>query len=401
MFRFTIELHDGSRRNSISIGDCEDCNIILSINQGFLEMLSIEEKALVYLVNSLFVYEGLLKDIKSSFYWERTEAILDGTEPIEIVMCLSENTELQRLEDLVKYTFAFCLNVFPDVRISRKTWSGKTVEPIRNITGAIDSVFLFSGGLDSIAGVANIVSQNCKSKGIFISHGSGQLTSLLEKHLIPFLKNMEVPIYHVSVTRGSNGVQQLRGLLYFIIGGLFAKENGTNKLIVSEVGPTMYQPIYDILDEVTLTTHPTVVYLAKEFFSVFFGFRLDVRLQFSNLTKSEALAQVPMNSSLTKVLKSTNSCRNTMFVNHPETTHCGECLGCIIRRIAMILNGFEQPNERYYTWDILVKNVGEYGDGRGRKTRIEPSSLDNLLMILTFSKNFLTNNLDEMILAKI
>ena len=401
MFRLSIELPEGSRRNSISIGNGEDCDIILSISQEFSEMLSNEEKALAYLVNSLFVYEGLLKDNKSSFYWERTKTILHGTEPIEIVMCLSENTELQRLQDLVKYTLAFSLNVFPDVRISRETGSGQTVDTMHNVIGVIDSVFLFSGGLDSIAGVANIISQGCKSKGIFVSHGSGQLTSLLEKRLIPFLKNMEVPICHVSVSRGSKGVQQLRGLLYFILGGLFARENGTNKLIVSEVVPTMYQPIYDILDEVTLTTHPTVIYLAKELFSVSFGFKLDVRLQFSNLTKSEALAQVPMESNLTKVLKSTNSCRNTMFVNHPETTHCGECLGCIIRRIAMILNGFEQPIERYYAWDILVKNVGEYGDGRGRKTKIERASLDNLLMILAFSKNLLTNNLDEMILAKI
>lgn len=252
-----------------------------------------------------------------------------------------------------------------------------------------------------MAGVANIVNLGCKSEGIFVSHGSSQLTSLLEKSLIPFLKTMNVPTFHVSVSRGSKGVQQLRGLLYFILGGLFAKANGTNKLIVSEVGPTMYQPIYDILDEVTLTTHPTIVYLAKRLFSVAFGFELDVRLQFSNLTKSEALAQVSKEGNVARVLKNTNSCRDTRFINNPETTHCGECLGCIIRRIAMILNGFEQPIEGYYAWDVLVKDVGEYGDGRGHKTRIKLSSLDNLLMILAFSKNLLTNNMDEMILAKI
>ena len=401
VFRLTIELPKGISRNSINIGEDKDCDITLSISEMFLHMLSCEERELAYLVNSLFVYESLLMDDKNSFYRKRIVTTLNGTEPIEIVMCLSENVELQPLEDLVKYTLAFCLNVFPEVRISRGTGSIKNERPTRDITRRIDSVFLFSGGLDSLAGVANIVNLNCRSKGIFVSHGSSQLTSLLENSLIPFLANMKVPIFHVSVSRGSNQVQQLRGLLYFILGGLFAKVNGTNKLIVSEVGPTMYQPIYDILDEVTLTTHPTVVYLAKEFFSVVLGFDLDMRLQFSNLTKSEALAQLSKEDSMTRVMKNTNSCRNTMFAKHKKTTHCGKCLGCIIRRIAMILNGFEQPIEGYYASDVFVKNVGEYGNGRDQKLRIKQSSLDNLLMVLTFSKNLLINNLDEMILEKI
>jgi len=403
MFRLTIE---ASKKSRITIGTDNKANIQLELDEKFRERLSETESDLAYLILSLFVYESLLKDGKKGHYYKKTKVEINGTEPIRIELSSVAENKYSSVSGLVKYTLLFTLGVSPQVSVVRPEFEPQgfhkeKVPGNANVGEKVDAVFLFSGGLDSLDGLSYLEDSKIKACGLFVSHGSAPLKSLVSDQLIPRIKNHSYKVTVVNVSKGSKGVQQLRGLVYFILGGLYAKVNGAHTLIVSEVGPTMYQPIYEILDEVTLTTHPVMVNLAKHFFLEMLNFELDIVLPFTDLTKAEALALIMDKKEYKEVAKSTNSCRNTRFAAAKKApTHCGHCLGCIVRRISMIVTKIENNIEDYYSSDVLVKDIGD-PDGRRPNTKISLNSMNDLLMLMNFSKEILLGKTNQIGYAKI
>ena len=403
MFRLTIE---ASKESKIIIGTDNKANIQLILKGELREHLSETDLDLAYLILSLFVYESLLKDGTKGHYYKKAKTEIHGTEPINIEFSSIGEDKYQVVSDLVKYTLSFALDVFPEVSVVRSerepSDSVKENDSSNDNAGEkVDAVFLFSGGLDSLIGLSYIEDSKIKARGLFVSHGYGPLKSLVSDQLMPFVNKHSYRVTVVNVSKGSKGVQQLRGLVYFVLGGLYAKVNGAHTLIVSEVGPTRYQPIYEILDEVTLTTHPVMVNLAKHFFLEMLNFELDIVLPFTDLTKAEALALITDKKEYKEIAKMTNSCRNTSFAAAKKApTHCGHCLGCIVRRISMIVTKIENNIEDYYSSDVLVKDIGD-PDGRRPNTKISLNSMNDLLMLMNFSKEILLGKTNQIGYAKI
>jgi len=136
------------------------------------------------------------------------------------------------------------------------------------------------------------------------------------------------------------------------------------RLIVTECGPTMYQPRFSPLDSITMTTHPVVVRFSKQVIETVLGREIDILLPFEDLTKAEVMAVSPEKEGL----RATHSCISQRFGKHD-----GTCYGCVIRRLAAVASGVDDV-----TYD---RNPIEDEDARA----------GNLFSLLTYCYDILTN----------
>lgn len=231
-------------------------------------------------------------------------------------------------------------------------------------TRAIDDVCLFSGGVDSLCGLLDTASTGQRTGALFCSHTDQskiqgivlRLTEILAEDLSLEVKKLEVP------PLGVGGFAHLRGFLYMALAAAWTSVRQGRAFIVSEVGPTMYQPRLAPLDEVTLTTHPYVLEAVKGIGELVLGAPVEIKLPYEDATKAEVMARCKAPN----LLPLTHSCISQRFGSHD-----GTCYGCVIRRLSALAAGV--PDTKYRA-DPLVS---------------ERANGENLLPLLDFSAGVL------------
>ena len=223
-----------------------------------------------------------------------------------------------------------------------------------------DAIILFSGGLDSYAGVKILESQYNQLLGIFVAHNDQPRIIKIVDNIKPLLNTEVKTIYAPSM--GATGYSQLRGFLYILTGAIFLNLCGTNKLLVTECGPTMYQPMFSPYDSITYTTHPYVLKAAKDTLEILLGRTPEIIIPFEDLTKAE----IVKNSNI-KDFSKTHSCISQRFGNHD-----GTCFGCVIKNLACLVAGVKDVK---YNNDVFQEGANQ----------------DNLLNLLNFSYDILND----------
>lgn len=194
---------------------------------------------------------------------------------------------------------------------------------------SVRTVCLFSGGTDSYSGVLTTQSRLGDIEAIFCAHTDQTRTiQIVDRLARTVLRPSKIDVIKVKVPRiEAKGYAQLRGFLYLLAASSVAHKLGSETIVVTECGPTMYQPRFSPLDSVTMTTHPFVVRTAASVASHLLQREVHIITPFENLTKAEVIAISPEKDGL----KYTHSCISQRF-----GTHDGTCYGCIIRRLATI-----------------------------------------------------------------
>lgn len=194
---------------------------------------------------------------------------------------------------------------------------------------SVSNVCLFSGGTDSYAGVLVTQQSLGDLEAAFCAHTDQARTIHIVDNLQrKILSRKGIDVIKVPVPSiGKRGYAQLRGFLYLLAATSVAHKLGSERIIVTECGPTMYQPRFSPLDSVTMTTHPFVVRTAAKIASLLLHRELKIIMPFENLTKAEVIAICPEKAGL----RYTHSCISQRF-----GTHDGTCYGCIVRRLATI-----------------------------------------------------------------
>lgn len=350
--------------------------------------LKVQDTEVLDLICGLFIFEALLRDGKYGSF----NGKLDGNEHIQIELDFLKSEMLSRLETYLTYLLTFSLGTSITLNVVSKGYPiENTVLETSKSDGAI---CLFSGGADSFTGILTTKNRIDHTTGIFVSHA--MLRKLVETELMPWMKAKGIEIKVIKIPKGREGVQQLRGFVYTAIAGIVAYNCGISKIIISEIGPVMFQPSYDILDEVTITTHPTTIELTKKILYTFYGKEFDIQTPFKMLTKSEAVSLVKNYS----IIKRTNSCRSTMFSNS-KYPNCGRCLGCLVRRISFIVAGIKKGIDDGYAWDVFIKGEGENVKGRGEEWRVGKESFSDLFQILNFADSVLRDSIPSTSATKI
>lgn len=240
-------------------------------------------------------------------------------------------------------------------------------QPLEN-----DVACLFSGGVDSYAGILRAANSGKRVVGIFCAHtDQSKMIARVSGLGTRVRRNPNITLEKISVPGlGAAGYVQLRGFLYVVSAGAVIAKTRSSSLLVTECGPTMFQPRFSPLDSVTMTTHPMVMTLARRCLTLLLQRKVHLETPHQTLTKAEVMAICPDRDGL----RHTHSCISQRFADHD-----GTCYGCVIRRLAAIAAGV--PDVSY--------NRNPLWDGK--------ASGGNLLELLRFSADILTrpNRLEE------
>jgi 7-cyano-7-deazaguanine synthase in queuosine biosynthesis len=344
---------------------------------GYTSSLEVD---LGYIASGLFACEGLLRGGRVK---------LDGsiTVLVENESLRSKNVKAQ-LEDLI----SFLLKVRPQVRmldVKRKI----PRPPEKHVERKYGCCSLFSGGIDSLSGITHAHKKMGPSVGVFVSHDR-TMPKRVDFVKANFLNARKIPVCQVTIQRGQSGLQQFRGLVYLVFGAMTAHVHNTNKVVISETGQTMYLPQFSALDEVTLTTHPTLIKMVKDLLREAYGANFDFYEPFAELTKAEVISLCELREAIPK----TNSCISTAFANHPVAQQCGFCYGCIVRRASCVVAG---APDGQYAKDVLLSDIGDRATASWRGKTIQPSNLLELQAVVRFARDILEDKLDEVARFKI
>lgn len=255
-----------------------------------------------------------------------------------------------------------------DVDISFRKWTPRInkAQKTNDIIENVPNTCLFSGGVDSYCGILLAKQYLQNVEGVFSAHSDQSRIIHIVKRLNKlYLSKNAITLNKVPCPpMGLRGYAQLRGFLYLLSAAAWMKLSNSNCLIITECGPTMYQPRFSPFDSVTLTTHPVVLRIAQTVCSEVLRRKIRFLTPFENLTKAEVMAISPLKQGLVH----THSCISQRF-----GTHDGTCYGCIIRRLAAIAAGIKD-----------VKYVRNPINNRNAKA-------ENLHSLLSYSYNILTN----------
>lgn len=284
------------------------------------------------------------------------------------------DAQKQHLESMLRFlsgdnfNFYFVQGKFPDSEFSFNELEQKK------------AVSLFSGGLDSFAGIKWLVDHGYSP--VIVSHGSASnITTHVQdtlyeelRKIIDDLEIIQVKTRHKTrikknatnpSLKGKELSQRSRSFLFLALGSLFALEKGIKEIFLFENGilalniPITVSRIFTN----TKTAHPRFVKDFNTLVDNLFPNSISVNNPFVEMTKSEAISILD-DDNYRNMIKETLTCSMSFQLQiNPKThsKHCGICVPCILRR-ASIHHANLWAYDDQYEYDILgdFDNVG-YG----------------------------------------
>lgn len=292
----------------------------------------------------------------------------------------------RRIERALQSVLEFCVERSMDVSVS--DGESPPSETIGGLTPRSDAILLFSGGTDSLSGLALCERKGIRTTSVFVAHGSGT-TGLINRLLKHTLAERLTDFCPVRVQRRGE-LQQTRGFLYTVLGGIVGRIRSTGDLVISESGPTMFIPPITPLDEVTLTTNPVVLSLARNLVMDSLGWKLRIHTPFRDLTKAESIAWIRRDPTLPE----TNSCARPQFASH-RNPHCGSCFGCLVRRVSfLVANVTDRPHRA----DPLFSIPADDGDSAPKSPEdVSEERMADVLAVLSFCRDVLLDRVSPMV----
>jgi 7-cyano-7-deazaguanine synthase in queuosine biosynthesis len=232
-----------------------------------------------------------------------------------------------------------------------------------------ESVCLFSGGLDSFVGAADVVENGGRQVALIGHHSAGggatsrsqslAISALREEYdegLTPFLQLWVSPPKGQS--RASEITTRGRSIIFLGLGVAVASALGAHRLVVPENGLiSLNVPLTNarLGSFSTRTTHPFLMSLLRQLLAGI-GLGVAVELPYRFRTKGEMLTGCANQDVVPLGLKATMSCSHpgaNRFAAKNPNLHCGYCVPCIIRRAAVRATGKRDPTDYY------VKDLGQ------------------------------------------
>jgi 7-cyano-7-deazaguanine synthase in queuosine biosynthesis len=222
-----------------------------------------------------------------------------------------------------------------------------------------DRIVLFSGGLDSLAGVANVLAGG--EVPLLISHRSSPTRTQLQESLPERLRQKtgkRLPLIYAWITRkgaeASDNTQRLRSFLYMSLATIVAKELSIEKISFCENGITTFNlPLSDqrVGTRSTRTTHPRVISMFARMIETLWNTKLVFDNPFLLKTKAEVVERL-VELGYESLIAQTLSCTRTFAVEKTKR-HCGVCFQCLTRRFAIISSN----SESHDPVDDYVKDI--------------------------------------------
>lgn len=228
----------------------------------------------------------------------------------------------------------------------------------------IDSVMLFSGGLDSLGGVVAEAITDRKRLAL-VSHRSNPKLDSRQRNLVTALKAKctQNPPLHVPVWLSKHGApeaehtQRSRSFLYAALATVVARLFGHGGFRFYENGViSLNLPICEqvVGARATRSTHPRYINNLERFLSDLLGGPFRVENPFLWLTKTEIINLIG-DAGCADLIAQSISCVHTrdQTIAH---THCGKCSQCVHRRFSALASRFgDSDPAEMYARDLLTE----------------------------------------------
>ncbi|MDE0633229.1 MAG: 7-cyano-7-deazaguanine synthase [Caldilineaceae bacterium] len=237
------------------------------------------------------------------------------------------------------------------------------------------TVSLFSGGLDSLAGLATHMRDNQSNSHLLVSGYTHN--RLAERQRLQFkhiqhaalgsdLQSAKLKIHHVPVHFGLHKLrgqqeekgQRTRGVVFLALGAAVAAQAETDTLWVYENGiGALNLP----LNETQLGVdnyrgvHPRSLMMAESLFELALEQPLRIRNPFLFHTKAE-MCKALKRAGLVDAIQHTVSCDSFPLRIPGKPSQCGYCTSCVLRRQSLLMAGFEEYDSGdLYWYDVLSR----------------------------------------------
>ena len=229
------------------------------------------------------------------------------------------------------------------------------------------NVALFSGGLDSLAGVLNHL-ETTSEQVCLVSHQSQPGTVRTQRQLVGALKaRYRGRVFHYEFECHLKGIraveetQRSRAFLYTSIAFAIAQAFGQDGFSVYENGITgiNFPRRADLSGaRASRTTHPRTMFHLKQLFSLLDEREMHIQLPFLWKTKTDVLALI-RDGPHPELIPSSVSCSKT-FQNLGLATHCGGCSQCVDRRFAAYASKADDIDDSgIYANDIISTTISD------------------------------------------
>ncbi|WP_133299926.1 PD-(D/E)XK nuclease domain-containing protein [Larkinella punicea] len=226
-------------------------------------------------------------------------------------------------------------------------------------------IALYSGGLDSLAGVVSLL-ETTSSKVVITSHRSNPSTTQVQKRVYAALSKaypgrlryhpLDCNLTHGE--RASEETQRTRFFLYTSVGFALAQAYSQHELNIFENGITSINlsKRQDLINgRASRTTHPKTLGLLQAVFSSISGQSFVINHPFIHLTKTEVVSLLKQYER-PELITATVTCTKTFqkFKNRSGASHCGYCSQCVDRRFAMYAARLEKY-DAVYDFDLATE----------------------------------------------
>lgn len=224
-----------------------------------------------------------------------------------------------------------------------------------------DSVVMFSGGLDSLAGAVQMARN--RENLVLVSHRSVSHMNSRQKQLVKKLNELfPNRVIHIPVWVYKEGsfnreyTQRTRSFLFSSIGLLIATAFNARAVRFFENGVvSLNLPIADevLRARASRTTHPLSLNMLTQLHALVTERNINIENPFIYNTKSE-IVSIIADSGAARLIPYTCSCSHGFFKSKDQR-HCGTCSQCIDRRIATLAAGqAEHDPWTDYVSDVFV-----------------------------------------------
>lgn len=235
-----------------------------------------------------------------------------------------------------------------------------------------DACSLFSDGIDSFITFLE-ARKHGRIFGVAIAHNSRIKRNIDKiKGLIPNAKIYLFNLLRRTPIRAKSSLQQTRGFMYLCVAATYSEIHKTNKIIVGECGPVMYQPRFLPSDDVTRTTNLAMLRASERLFSDVFDTKFKILTPFENNTKAEMISLLPNEIKKNKMNYFSSCLRST----YTRKKNCGKCYSCLLRKLSSVVAG---ATDMEFDSDILIYDSSSIKD------------LKDLIPFLQFCKNVLND----------
>jgi 7-cyano-7-deazaguanine synthase in queuosine biosynthesis len=290
------------------------------------------------------------------------------TRSIEVTVPVVNLQAFERVKQLLEYLLFV---------LSHDSWTFKferakgTPEDARDWADVNGKTLLFSGGLDSLAGAIDFIDELGPENVQLASHVTANLlTKSSQDQLAEYLtKKYKKATERIVVRSGGRKyksltfpsdtdreeTQRTRSFMFLTIAALAARRTGRSKLVmIAENGQmAIHLPLSAarIGAFSTHTAHPEFVAQASEFFAQLLQYPITIENPYVYRTKAEVVEKL-VATHKNAVALSVSCWRGSRLGK--SFNHCGQCIPCLIRRIALEYHDLRLAE---YERDLLVEDV--------------------------------------------